>query len=180
MRWCKTALRRCWPACLRRGACNRRRSWTPACSTLLPPSGLKGIEAAAQLLAQAIAAQQRICIVADYDCDGATACAVAVRGLRMLGAQHVSYEVPDRVQDGYGLSPAIARARGRPGLRPAGHRGQRHWQHRRGARGAAPGPAGAGDRPPPARRPSCPRPRPSSTPTSPAAPLPAKAWPGWA
>ena len=76
---------------------------------LLPPSGLKGIEAAAQLLAQAIAAQQRICIVADYDCDGATACAVAVRGLRMLGAQHVSYEVPDRVQDGYGLSPAIAR-----------------------------------------------------------------------
>ena len=76
---------------------------------LLPPSGLKGIDAAARLLAQAIAAQQRICIVADYDCDGATACAVAVRGLRMLGAQHVSYEVPDRVQDGYGLSPAIAR-----------------------------------------------------------------------
>ncbi len=75
---------------------------------LLPPAGLQGIDAAAQLLADAIAQQQRICIVADYDCDGATACAVAVRGLRMLGAQHVSYEVPDRVQDGYGLSPAIA------------------------------------------------------------------------
>src|SRR5574344_735015 len=76
---------------------------------LLPPSGLKGIEAAAQLLAEAIAAQQRICIVADYDCDGATACAVGVRGLRMLGAQHVTYEVPDRIQEGYGLSAPIAR-----------------------------------------------------------------------
>ena len=76
---------------------------------LLPPSGLKGIQAAAQLLADAIAQQRRICIVADYDCDGATACAVGVRGLRMLGAQHVGYEVPDRIQDGYGLSPAIAR-----------------------------------------------------------------------
>lgn len=75
---------------------------------LLPPSGLKGIEAAAQLLAQAIAQQRRICIVADYDCDGATACAVAIRGLRMLGAAHVSYEVPGRVQDGYGLTPKIA------------------------------------------------------------------------
>ena len=76
---------------------------------LLPPSGLKGIQQAAQVLADAIAAQQRICIVADYDCDGATACAVGVRGLRMLGAQQVSYEVPDRITDGYGLSAPIAR-----------------------------------------------------------------------
>ncbi|MGN1055397.1 MAG: single-stranded-DNA-specific exonuclease RecJ [Comamonas sp.] len=76
---------------------------------LLPPSGLKGIQQAAQVLADAIAAQRRICIVADYDCDGATACAVGVRGLRMLGAQHVSYEVPDRITDGYGLSATIAR-----------------------------------------------------------------------
>ena len=58
---------------------------------LLPPSGLKGITQAAALLADAIASQQKLCIVADYDCDGATACAVALRGLRMLGAQHVSY-----------------------------------------------------------------------------------------
>jgi single-stranded-DNA-specific exonuclease len=49
-----------------------------------------------------------LCIVADYDCDGATACAVAVRGLRLLGAQHVSYIVPDRVVDGYGLTAPIA------------------------------------------------------------------------
>ena len=78
-------------------------------SKLLPPSDLKGIHEAARILADAIAAQRSICIVADYDCDGATACAVGVRGLRMLGAQHVTYEVPDRIQDGYGLSAPIAR-----------------------------------------------------------------------
>ncbi|MEY4342089.1 MAG: Single-stranded-DNA-specific exonuclease RecJ, partial [Pseudomonadota bacterium] len=75
---------------------------------LLPPSGLKGITQAAALLADAIACHQKLCIVADYDCDGATACAVALRGLQMLGAQHVSYIVPDRVVDGYGLTPPIA------------------------------------------------------------------------
>ena len=75
---------------------------------LLPPSGMKGMQAAATLLADAIAQQRRLCIVADYDCDGATACAVGMRGLRLLGAQHVSYIVPDRVVDGYGLTPPIA------------------------------------------------------------------------
>ena len=78
-------------------------------SRLLPPSGLQGVQQAAQLLADAIASGQRLCIVADYDCDGATACAVAVRGLRLLGARHVDYLVPDRVVDGYGLTPPIAR-----------------------------------------------------------------------
>ncbi len=75
---------------------------------LLAPSGLLGIDRAADLLVQAIGCQQRICIVADYDCDGATACAVALRGLRLLGAQHVDYLVPNRIQDGYGLTPAIS------------------------------------------------------------------------
>jgi single-stranded-DNA-specific exonuclease len=75
---------------------------------LLPPDGLKGIAEAATLLADAIAANKRICIVADYDCDGATACAVGLRGLRMLGAAHADYLVPDRVADGYGLTPPIA------------------------------------------------------------------------
>ena len=75
---------------------------------LLPPAGLKGIEAAATLLANAMAANQKLCIVADYDCDGATACAVALRGLRLLGAKYVSYIVPDRVVDGYGLTPPIS------------------------------------------------------------------------
>ncbi len=75
---------------------------------LLPPTDLKGIEAAAVLLADAMAANKKLCIVADYDCDGATACAVAVRGLRLLGARQVSSIVPDRVVDGYGLTPPIA------------------------------------------------------------------------
>ncbi len=75
---------------------------------LLPPNTLKGTEAAAVLLADAMAAQKRLCIVADYDCDGATACAVGLRGLRMLGSQQVSYIVPDRVVDGYGLTAPIA------------------------------------------------------------------------
>ncbi|PIT78764.1 single-stranded-DNA-specific exonuclease RecJ [Limnohabitans sp. B9-3] len=79
-----------------------------ALAHLLPPTSLKGIEAAAVLLADAMAADKKLCIVADYDCDGATACAVAVRGLRLLGARQVSYIVPDRVVDGYGLTPPIA------------------------------------------------------------------------
>jgi single-stranded-DNA-specific exonuclease len=80
-------------------------------ANLLPPTGpkgLKGIDAAAVLLADAMAANKKLCIVADYDCDGATACAVALRGLRLLGAKQVSYIVPDRVVDGYGLTPPIA------------------------------------------------------------------------
>ena len=80
-----------------------------ALARLLPPAGLHGVQQAAALLADAIARQERLCIVADYDCDGATACAVAVRGLRLLGAQHVDYLVPDRVTDGYGLTAPIAR-----------------------------------------------------------------------
>ena len=75
---------------------------------LLPPEGLQGAQDAARLLADAIASNKRICIVADYDCDGATACAVAVRGLRLLGATQVAYLVPDRVVDGYGLTAPIA------------------------------------------------------------------------
>ncbi len=75
---------------------------------LLPPAGMKGTTEAAVLLADAMAQNKKLCIVADYDCDGATACAVAVRGLRLLGTQNVSYLVPDRVVDGYGLTPPIA------------------------------------------------------------------------
>ncbi|MDB5860077.1 MAG: recJ, partial [Ramlibacter sp.] len=75
---------------------------------LLPPASMKNAPEAARMLADAIAAGRRLCIVADYDCDGATACAVAVRGLRLLGARHVDYLVPDRVVDGYGLTPPIA------------------------------------------------------------------------
>src|SRR5690606_5591032 len=76
---------------------------------LLPPTDLLGAREAGLLLADAIAQGQRICIVADYDCDGATACAVALRGLRMLGARpdQLAYVVPDRALHGYGLTPPI-------------------------------------------------------------------------
>lgn len=73
---------------------------------MLAPSTLLGTDAAAKLLADAIEKRQRIMIVADYDCDGATACAVAIRGLRSMGAT-VDYIVPDRFVYGYGLTPAI-------------------------------------------------------------------------
>ena len=79
-----------------------------ALGKLLPPATLHGALEAAVLLADAIAANRAICVVADYDCDGATACAVALRGLRLLGATCVSYLVPDRVVDGYGLTAPIA------------------------------------------------------------------------
>ena len=80
-----------------------------AMAQLLPPSTLRGGAEAARLLADAIERQQRIVVVADYDCDGATACAVALRGLQMLGAPgaRLSYVVPDRQLHGYGLTPTI-------------------------------------------------------------------------
>jgi len=75
---------------------------------LLHYDRLKGIDAAAALLADAIERRRPLLVVADYDCDGATACAVAVRGLRALGAQ-VDYLVPNRMTDGYGLTPELVR-----------------------------------------------------------------------
>jgi single-stranded-DNA-specific exonuclease len=76
---------------------------------LLPPDTLKGSAEAGVLLADAIQQRQRLCVVADYDCDGATACAVALRGLALLGAEPATlhYVVPDRAVHGYGLTPAI-------------------------------------------------------------------------
>lgn len=74
---------------------------------LLPPDALDHLPAAAALLAEAIANQRHIVVVGDFDCDGATGTAVAVRGLRLLGATRVGYQVPHRVTHGYGLSPAL-------------------------------------------------------------------------
>ncbi len=77
-----------------------------ALAKLIPPTQLQGVSDAAILLADAIEAGARMLVVADYDCDGATACAVAVRGLRAMGAD-VAYLVPNRFEYGYGLTPAI-------------------------------------------------------------------------
>ncbi|HEY4316549.1 MAG TPA: single-stranded-DNA-specific exonuclease RecJ [Herbaspirillum sp.] len=75
-------------------------------SGLIAPSGLLHIDAAAAYLADAIAAGKKMVIVADYDCDGATACAVGLRGLRAMGAK-VDFIVPNRFEYGYGLTPEI-------------------------------------------------------------------------
>ncbi|MCO5107248.1 MAG: single-stranded-DNA-specific exonuclease RecJ [Burkholderiaceae bacterium] len=86
---------------------------------LAPPDTMKGIDAAARLLADALARGERLCIVADYDCDGATACAVAIRGLRALGAApgQVDFLVPNRFEHGYGLTePVVALAARHPRL----------------------------------------------------------------
>lgn len=75
---------------------------------LLPLDNLKNVREMARLLADAIAARKKFLVIADYDADGATACAVAVRGLRGFGAQ-VDFIVPNRFEYGYGLTPEIVR-----------------------------------------------------------------------
>jgi single-stranded-DNA-specific exonuclease len=74
--------------------------------SLIKPESLTHVDHAAKFLADAIDAHRRMVIVADYDCDGATACAVGVRGLRAMGAK-VDYIVPNRFEYGYGLTPAV-------------------------------------------------------------------------
>lgn len=74
---------------------------------MLAPNLLGGMDRAVSLLMQAIAEDWRIVVAGDYDCDGATGTAVAVRGLRLLGAKRVDYVVPNRFIHGYGLSEAL-------------------------------------------------------------------------
>jgi single-stranded-DNA-specific exonuclease len=75
-------------------------------SALLSPAQLAHVETAAEFLADAIAAQKKMLIVADYDADGATACAVGMRALGAMGAR-IDFVVPDRFKYGYGLTPEI-------------------------------------------------------------------------
>lgn len=79
----------------------------PRLAHLLPPDALKGMPEAVALLARAIATDRRILVVGDFDCDGATATALAVRGLRLLGATNVVHAVPNRIEHGYGLSVGL-------------------------------------------------------------------------
>ena len=79
----------------------------PRLADLLPFDLLTGIQQAVALLEDAIAREAHIVVVGDYDCDGATACAVGVRGLRMLGAKRVSHAVPNRIVHGYGMTPGL-------------------------------------------------------------------------
>ena len=100
-----------------RGITSLRQLELPA-RDLIPPLQLSHVADAAKLLADRIEAGARMLIVADYDCDGATACAVGMRGLRMVGAR-VDYLVPNRFDYGYGLTPEIVElAAAGPGGRP--------------------------------------------------------------
>lgn len=74
---------------------------------LIPYQQLKGMDAAVELLVSALQQRERILIVGDFDADGATASTVGVIGLRLLGAAHVEYLVPNRFEFGYGLTPEI-------------------------------------------------------------------------
>lgn len=76
---------------------------------LHPYQELSGIDGSVTLLANAIAEGKRLLIVADFDADGATSCALAMRGLNAMGAGDVHYVVPNRFEFGYGLSPEIVR-----------------------------------------------------------------------
>jgi len=75
---------------------------------LHPYTALAGVDGAVALLERACREGRRILVVADFDADGATSCALAVRGLRLMGAGSVDYLVPDRFRLGYGLSPEVA------------------------------------------------------------------------
>ena len=74
---------------------------------LIPASKLKGMDKAVEVLVSAMQQQKRILIVGDFDVDGATSSALAVLVLRKMGAQHVSFLVPNRFEFGYGLTPEI-------------------------------------------------------------------------
>jgi len=99
------------PAALRRvlaarGVCDHNQAQLQL-AHMLAPTLLGGVDAAARCLLGAIDADARLLVVGDFDCDGATGTAVAVRGLRLLGARDVCYRVPNRATHGYGLSPAL-------------------------------------------------------------------------
>ncbi|MDQ3730992.1 MAG: DHH family phosphoesterase, partial [Pseudomonadota bacterium] len=79
-------------------------------SLLQPCEGLSGMSAATTVLAEALERQQRILVVGDFDADGATSSALAVRALRAFGARYVDYLVPSRFEYGYGLTPEIVAA----------------------------------------------------------------------
>ena len=101
-----------WPHVLRRvfsarGIDNPRQTHY-SLQSMLPPSEIKHLQRTAELLATHLQQQSRILIFGDYDCDGATSTALCVRGLSHLGHTQVNFLLPDRVQDGYGVSRGVA------------------------------------------------------------------------
>lgn len=105
---------------------------------LLPPDGLKDMDRATTLLADALRDRRRLLILADFDADGATSCALAMRALRAMGAPEVHYVVPNRFEYGYGLTPEIVAvaAQWRPDLLITVDNGISSVEGVRAARGA--------------------------------------------
>ena len=118
---------------------------------LIPPDQLRNVSQMAVLLADAIAQGKKLLIVADYDSDGATACAVGVRGAAHV-RRRCRFLVPNRFEYGYGLTPEIVQLAAQSQTRHHHHRRQRHRQRGRCRRANRLGIAGAGDRPPSAGR----------------------------
>lgn len=105
------ALPASWPECVRRIMVARgikhADELTFDLADLPKPSEMLGMDAAVSLLIQALQQQWRVMIVADFDSDGATSCAVMMRGLRMMGLQHIDFIVPNRFVHGYGLTTEL-------------------------------------------------------------------------
>ncbi len=145
---------------------------------LIPPSRMAGLDAAVDLLVAALQRQQRILVIGDFDADGATSCALAVRALRAFGCSDVDFLVPNRFEFGYGLTPEIVEfARSRE---PANDRDgrQRHFQRGRCRRREKAGLAGDGDRPPSGGRYAARCRCHGKSRTSAATPLRRRHWPG--
>jgi len=100
-----------WPDCLRKVLAARgiksEQDLTYPLAELPKPDLLLGMDKAVALLEQALQQNWRIMIVADFDTDGATSCAVAIRGLTAMGVNHIDYIVPNRFVHGYGLTPEL-------------------------------------------------------------------------
>lgn len=100
-----------WPECIRRimaaRGIKKADELTFDLAELPKPSEMLGMEAAVTLLIQALQQQWRVMIVADFDSDGATSCAVMMRGLRMMGLQQIDFIVPNRFVHGYGLTTEL-------------------------------------------------------------------------
>ena len=106
-----SALPNDWPECIRKimaaRGIKKADELTFDLAELPKPSEMLGMEAAVTLLIQALQQQWRVMIVADFDSDGATSCAVMMRGLRMMGLQHIDFIVPNRFVHGYGLTTEL-------------------------------------------------------------------------
>ncbi len=87
-----------------------RKNWNAVLKVCCPGSNLSGVEKAVEILYNAFREGTRIIVVGDFDADGATSTALSVLAMRSLGCSNIDYLVPNRFEDGYGLSPGSGRS----------------------------------------------------------------------